>query len=300
MNLVKSGLHVILVTSPSEIPPVVTHTAVLEHGKLAAFLPKGADRIQLQNTGPALDIAALRNIPPAFRYPEFATAVKMVNTNISYGGKSILNNINWEVKTGECWNVAGHNGSGKSTLISLINGDNPQAFANEIYLFDKRKGSGESIWDIKQKTGFISPELHHYFDASASCFHIVASGLFDTIGLFRQLNPFQQTLTEAWMQCMQIDRFTNRLYNTLSDGEQRRVLLTRALVKNPPLLLLDEPCQGLDSAATEQFLDLINSICVSLKKTMIYVSHYEAEIPKCVNHRLVLKHGKQMQGIGNA
>jgi molybdate transport system ATP-binding protein len=174
----------------------------------------------------------------------------------------------------------------------LINGDNPQAFANEIYLFDRRKGSGESIWDIKQKTGFISPELHHYFEGSSNCFHIVASGLFDTMGLFRQLNPQQQQMTERWMEAMQVSRFANRLYHTLSDGEQRRVLLTRALVKNPPLLLLDEPCQGLDATATSQFLDLVNNICSGLGKTLIYVSHYEAEIPACVSQRLILDQGR--------
>jgi molybdate transport system ATP-binding protein len=188
--------------------------------------------------------------------------------------------------------VAGHNGSGKSTLISLINGDNPQAFANQIWLFDKRKGSGESIWDIKQKTGFVSPELHHYFESSSTCFHVIASGLFDTMGLFRKLNASQQTLTEQWMECMQVAHLSERLYHNLSDGEQRKVLLTRSLVKNPPLLLLDEPCQGLDTLATTQFIAMINDICIQLKKTMIYVSHYEAEIPGCVSNRLELIKGK--------
>lgn len=290
-TLISQGLHIVLVTSPSEIPPVVTHTVVLGQGKIAAIIPNGSNVIQ-PFTPPSLNISSLRDITPAYKYPQFTTAVKMVNTTITYGGKRILENINWEVKSGACWNVAGHNGSGKSTLISLINGDNPQAFANEIYLFDKRKGSGESIWDIKQKTGFVSPELHHYFDTSSNCFNIVASGLFDTIGLFRQLNPTQQQITEAWMDCMQISRFANRLYHTLSDGEQRRVLLTRALVKNPPLLLLDEPCQGLDSGATLQFLEFINNIVLQLGKTLIYVSHYEAEIPSCVQHRLMLSGGR--------
>jgi molybdate transport system ATP-binding protein len=293
-GLVRDGIQIVLVTGPSEIPPVVTHTALLDHGKIIAFSPKGTAPLPAPTTSPGVDLARMINMPAAYPYPPFSTAIKMVDTTISYHGKKILDKINWEVKKGACWNVAGHNGSGKSTLISLINGDNPQAFANEIYLFDKRKGSGESIWDIKQKTGFISPELHHYFDASSSCFNIVASGLFDTIGLFRQLNPIQRQITEAWMECMQVSRLANRLYDTLSDGEQRRVLLTRALVKNPPLLLLDEPCQGLDSEATLQFLDLINNICLHLGKTLIYVSHYEAEIPSCVQHRLVLSDGRMV------
>ena len=149
-------------------------------------------------------------------------------------------------------------------MLSLVTGDNPQAFANEIYLFDRKKGSGESIWDIKQKIGYVSPELHHYFDSGFSCFEVVASGLFDTIGLFSQL----------------------------SNGEQRLVLLTRALIKNPPLLILDEPCQGLDREVSAWFITLINDICVRMNKTLIYVSHYDEEIPLCVTKTLKLEQGK--------
>ena len=116
---------------------------------------------------------------------DLSIAIKMINVNIKYGEKQILHNINWEVEKGDCWNLSGPNGAGKSTLLSLITADNPQAYANEIYLFDRRRGSGESIWDIKKKIGFVSPELHLYFDFSATCFEVIASGLFDmTIGLF--------------------------------------------------------------------------------------------------------------------
>jgi molybdate transport system ATP-binding protein len=291
-GLVRDGIQIVLVTGPSEIPPVVTHTAVLDHGKIITFSQKENAPLPAPTTSGGVDLARIRNIPAAYPYPPFSTAIKMIDTTISYHGKNILDKINWEVKHGQCWNVAGHNGSGKSTLISLINGDNPQAFANQIWLFDKRKGSGESIWDIKQKTGFVSPELHHYFESSSTCFHVIASGLFDTMGLFRKLNASQQTLTEQWMECMQVAHLSERLYHNLSDGEQRKVLLTRSLVKNPPLLLLDEPCQGLDTLATTQFIAMINDICIQLKKTMIYVSHYEAEIPGCVSNRLELIKGK--------
>ena len=176
--------------------------------------------------------------------------------------------------------------------MSLVTGDNPQAFANEIYLFDRKKGSGESIWDIKQKIGYVSPELHHYFDAGIACFDVVASGLFDTIGLFRQLSEKQKCIVRQWMVFMQIDQFDKKLFRQLSNGEQRLVLLTRALVKNPPMLILDEPCQGLDSEVSEWFISLINDICISMKKTLIYVSHYEEEIPSCVTRTLKLRQGK--------
>jgi molybdate transport system ATP-binding protein len=292
-SLAKSGVHILLVTGPSDIPSVITHVCILKDGKLENYLP--ADEYR-RSPGIGyrknLDLDKLTAIRPAYHYPDFEVAVKMVNTNIEYQQRKILDNINWEVRKGEHWNLAGHNGSGKSTLLSLINGDNPQAFANEIYLFDRRKGSGESIWDIKRKTGFVSPELHHYFETGTNCFDLVASGSFDTMGLFRKLNADQETLTLEWMNVLHVAQFSSRLFHTLSDGEQRLVLLARALVKNPPLLLLDEPCQGLDEVATREFTELINDICIHMCKTLIYVSHYAAELPACINKRLVLENGR--------
>lgn len=276
-KLSNKGIHLILVTAASRIPSIVTKVLDLGNKK---------------NAHHAIDQQLLLNIQPAFEYHDFDFAVRMINTSIVYGDKTILDNINWQVKKGECWNLRGHNGSGKSTLLSLINGDNPQAFANEIYLFDKRKGSGESIWDIKKMTGYISPELHHYFDAGSNAFDIVASGLFDTIGLFRILSAFQKTLTAQWMKVLEIDHLSQRSFATLSDGEQRMVLLARALVKNPPLLILDEPCQGLDEDTTQYFVQVINQVCKTLGKTLIYVSHLDEEIPSVVDKKIELISGK--------
>ena len=294
--LVAKGVHVLLVTSVSDIPNSITHVAKLEKGNIISVMPRSvfdAEKKTSNETVVAISFSrSFESVPPAYTYPDFSYAIRMVNTNVSYGDKKILSNINWEVKKGECWNVSGHNGSGKSTLLSLVNGDNPQAFANEIYLFDRKKGSGESIWDIKQKIGFVSPELHHYFESAASCYEVVASGLFDTIGLFRQLSSQQRSIIDQWMSLLQINAFSKKLFKQLSNGEQRLVLLARALVKNPPLLILDEPCQGLDKEVAARFITLINDICVNLKKTLVYVSHYKEEIPPCVTYTLQLQQGK--------
>ncbi|MDE3252558.1 MAG: ATP-binding cassette domain-containing protein [Bacteroidota bacterium] len=294
-TLVDTGVHIFLVSAPADIPASITQVALLEKGRITGIL-KPTDYLQLQATGkgqePDRAVRNFRSVPAAYPYPDFSVAVKMVNAAVQYDDRKILDNINWEVKKGECWNVSGHNGSGKSTLLSLVNGDNPQAFANEIYLFDRRKGSGESIWDIKQKIGYVSPELHHYFDVSATGFEVVASGLFDTIGLFRQLTPAQKELTAQWISLLHLEGLDNSLFNQLSHGEQRRFLLARALVKNPPLLILDEPCQGLDREAATDFIALINEICIQLRKTLIYVSHYSEEIPACVTHTLALEQGR--------
>lgn len=292
-TLAAGGMNILLVTSHADIPSCITHIASLQEGKIRSFLTKKA----FGNTYPDQRIhpssyqpVNLLTYQPS--QPDFTTAIKMVNTSVVYNGRKVLDGINWEVKKGECWSVSGHNGSGKSTLLSLVNGDNPQAFANEIYLFDRKKGSGESIWDIKQKIGYVSPELHHYFEQGISCFNVVASGLFDTIGLFRQISASQRKTVEEWMELLKIQSFSQRLFSRLSNGEQRRVLLARALVKNPPLLILDEPCQGLDDAVSAGFISLINDICVQLQKTMIYVTHYASEIPPCITHSLKLEQGK--------
>jgi len=217
-----------------------------------------------------------------------------VNVTIKYGEKIILQAINWEVKKGECWSISGPNGAGKSTLLSLVTADNPQAYANELYLFDQRRGSGESIWDIKRRIGFVSPELHLYFDRGTSCFDVIASGLFDTIGLFRQISTAQQEQVQAWIELLQLQALQRRPLFQLSLGQQRMVLLARALVKNPPLLILDEPCQGLDEEQISYFKLLIDQLCATFNTTLLYVSHYSKDLPSCITQSVVLESGKMI------
>jgi molybdate transport system ATP-binding protein len=218
----------------------------------------------------------------------------MRDVSIHYGETTILDHINWEVRQGERWSVSGPNGAGKSTLLSLITADNPQAYANPIWLFGRRRGTGETIWEIKQKIGFVSPELHLFFDSGASCFEVVASGLFDTIGLFRRLTPDQEARVLLWTELLSLKDLRMRRLPQLSTGQQRMILLARALIKNPPMLILDEPCQGLDEEQTAYFRELITVLCEAFDKTLIYVSHYQHELPGCINKFLRLEQGKQV------
>jgi len=165
-ELAAKGTQIILITGVNEIPFCITHIAHFEKGKLKDFCEKSSlnfNEVVYQNTYHFINTNTLPVDKPQ---TDFTTAVKMVNVSIQYGDKKILHNINWKIQRGERWLLKGHNGAGKSTLLSLIYGDNPQAYANEIYLFDKRRGSGESIWDIKQKIGYVSPELQWYFNTS--------------------------------------------------------------------------------------------------------------------------------------
>jgi molybdate transport system ATP-binding protein len=215
----------------------------------------------------------------------------MNKVNISYNGRSILSDINWVVKKGERWSVAGPNGAGKSTLLSLITADNPQAYANDVWLFERKRGSGESIWDIKKKIGYVSPELHLYFDKGISVLDAVASGLFDTIGLFRRPTPEQSEKINIWLDILGLEELGMRMMNQLSLGQQRLVMLARALVKSPPLLILDEPTQGLDVNQTNNFKSIIEAICLVSDVTLLYVSHYQADLPSAIQHQLNLKQG---------
>ncbi|MBC7848496.1 MAG: ATP-binding cassette domain-containing protein [Chitinophagaceae bacterium] len=286
-SIISEGLQLIMVAPRNHLPDFITHVAELDNGRVnyAGTKHDYNSSIHASNTLTIVeDIAALTTRLEG----DFSTAVRMVNVNIGYGDRTILSNINWEIKKGECWSLKGPNGSGKSTLLSLITGDNPQAYANEIYIFDKRRGRGESIWDIKKNIGLVSPELHLYFPFGTSSFNAVASGLFDTIGLFRMLNESQEALVAAWLRILKIDLLGNKMLHQLSLGQQRMVLLARALVKNPALLVLDEPCQGLDPDQVAQFNSIIDELCLHLGTTLIYVSHYDDELPACISHQMVL------------
>jgi molybdate transport system ATP-binding protein len=293
-NIIKRNIHIILVTSPHHLPDFITHVLSLE--KDGSYTTESAEafRKKVLTDAPStafLQEELLKELVSASANQTFKFAVRMKHVKVEYNNRKILDNISWEVRNGECWSLSGSNGSGKSTLLSLINADNPQAYANEIYLFDRKRGSGETIWEIKKKIGFMSPELHLYFDAGINCFEVVASGLFDTIGLFRLLNEVQSELVIKWMKLLSIEHTRNKLLSQLSNSQQRLVLLARALVKNPPMLILDEPCQGLDEDQIILFRSMVNEICTLTGKTLIYVSHYPYEIPECVNKFIKLDNG---------
>ncbi|MEO5999995.1 MAG: ATP-binding cassette domain-containing protein [Chitinophagaceae bacterium] len=297
-EIIKKGIHIIVVTSPHHIPDFITHVLSLE--KEGGYTIENVEVFrerELMAFHPAAfvpDDGLLKEILTFSGYPQFEWAVRMQHVHVEYNNRKILDDISWEVRNGECWSLSGPNGSGKSTLLSLINADNPQAYANEIYLFDRKRGSGETIWEIKKKIGFVSPELHLYFDSTINCFDVVASGLFDTIGLFRFLNEEQSALVIKWMKLLQVDHTRNKLLFQLSNSEQRLVLLARALVKNPPMLILDEPCQGLDEDQVILFRSMVNEICMLTGKTLIYVSHYRDEIPACVTKFIRLENGRKV------
>jgi molybdate transport system ATP-binding protein len=291
-RLIQKGQHILLLSRPQEIPDCFTHVAVLESGTLVSCSLRKDFQASVMKSYLRMDAQRKPGGFPGLQDRGFEIAVRMVDTTIRYGGREVLSKINWQVARGEKCCLTGPNGSGKSTLLSLISGDNPQAYANEIYLFDRRRGSGESIWDLKKKIGFVSPELQLYFDRSANCFEAIASGLFDTIGLFRKLTATQQELVLQWVEIFGLENHRSRLLSQLPAGLQRLALLARALIKTPPLLLLDEPCQGLDEEQTQFFKNLVDRFCSEFDSTLIYVSHYSGDIPGSIHRFLRLENGE--------
>ena len=215
--------------------------------------------------------------------------VRLNKVSIRYGERTILNELDWTVHKGERWALTGDNGSGKSTLLSLICADNPQSYACDIALFGRRRGTGESIWDIKKHIGYVSPEIHRAYSKNMPAIDIVASGLHDSVGLYVRPKPGQRGVCEHWMETFGIGELKDRSFLQLSSGEQRLVLLARAFVKEPDLLILDEPLHGLDTANRQKVRGVIDAYSRQEGKTLIMVSHYEEEFPPCITHSLHLK-----------
>lgn len=300
-----SGIHVVMTTTPHEVPSCITHVAVVRDEAVIEQGPR--DSIRWESLAPSAGAPPLPEtfeatlhdlIGPRSEVPA-AEVVEMRKVTVRYGDNVILDGVDWRVVSGDAWALQGHNGAGKSTLLSLINGDNPQAYRNEIFLFGRRRGTGESIWDIKKKIGYVSPELHQYFPKTQTAWQVVLSGLFDTVGLFRNVSASQRETALRWLRLFGMDDAATLRLAQLSPDRQRLCLLARALIKNPELLILDEPCQGLGPNHRDLFKKLVDELHRIMDTTLIYVSHYAEDIPSCVTNYIRLERGKVIENSGN-
>lgn len=293
-------LQIILVLSiPADIPRFITHVIPV-HGKTVSVkMELGVYRdMESSMKRQEEQIGTIKHISEFIPYKDIPTPVteivRLNKVSIRYGDRTILKELNWTIHQGEKWALSGENGSGKSTLLSLICADNPQSYACDIRLFGRKRGTGESIWDIKKRIGYVSPEMHRAYLKNIPAIEIVASGLHDSIGLYKRPQPGDLMTCEAWMNVFGIGALKDRPFLQLSSGEQRLVLLVRAFVKDPDLLILDEPLHGLDTANRRLVKSLIEKFCKRQDKTLIMVTHYKEELPQTITHHLQLE--KHVEG----
>lgn len=293
-RLAQSLTLVLVVSRSQDIPPFVQHMVYVEHKRVSPLLPAttfAQIERELQAKADKEAHLFIPSVTETFQPSPSNSVVDFRNINIKYGERTILKELNWEVHQGEHWALTGENGAGKSTLLSLVCADNPQAYACDIRLFGHKRGQGESIWDIKQHIGYVSPEVFSTYRYPLPVIDIVASGLRDTIGLYRKASHEERERCNKWLDAFNASHLANRNYQQLSSGEQRLILLVRAFVKNPDLLILDEPFHGLDNPCRHHAQKVINQYMKHPRKTLIMVTHYADELPTCIDHHLhLVKH----------
>jgi molybdate transport system ATP-binding protein len=280
--MARDGTRLIVVTSLEAVPDWTSHVVELTAGRVSyvgrrkGYASCVTPQAVTRQAGEQVNTLA-------------QPVVEMRGVNVTHGGKPILRDISWTVRAGERWALLGPNGSGKTTLLSLICGDHPQAYSNDVSVFGVRRGGGESIWDVKRRIGLVSPEMHLYFSEPMSAQQTAATGFFDVL-VPRTPTPEQDLAVKTLFDYFGVSSLAARPFGQLSSGQQRTVLLIRALVKNPPLLILDEPFQVLDAMTANRAREWIDERLPS-DRTVLFVTHNEAELPRTVSRKLRLLEG---------
>jgi molybdate transport system ATP-binding protein len=247
---------------------------ILEDEGLKMIKP---DTLQANYFNPELHnrLASIFNITEENKDSNNEALIKFVNVNVNYDEKQVLKNLNWQVNKGEFWQIIGPNGSGKSTILSMVYGDNPKAYGQEIYLFGIKKGSGESVWDIKQKIGYYSASTTMMYYRNDSVMHMLIGGFQDSIGLYNLPSTLQIRKATEWLEALELINLKDKPFRTLTSGVQSLVMVARAMIKQPLLLILDEPTVGLDEENAVKFVTLVNAIATMKNTAIVYVSHRE-------------------------
>lgn len=279
----------LLLQDPAELPSNISHILTLEHGHITSQGKRGDVLNTLQT--PSL-ITHTQTLPAALpRRYNVATnqpLLRLNHVNVSYHGKPVLNDVNWQFNHGQHCHISGPNGAGKSTLLSLLCGDNHKAYGQDITLFGRKRGSGETIWDIKEKFGVVNTQLQLTHINRMRVAEVVASGLYDTVGLYNKCQGKAREIALQWLHTTGLETLAKTHFGELSFGQQRLALLARAMVKSPLILILDEPALGLDHYHRQKILSLIDHIAASGRSHILYVSHVSEELPSCISQRLQL------------
>ena len=294
-TLNQQGYTLVLVLNRfDEIPDFVQYAGVLadccltETGEKEALLQQ-ALIAQLAHSEKLDGIALPEPDAPSARHllDNHQPRIELKNGTVSYNDRPILDRLSWTVNPGEHWQITGPNGAGKSTLLSLITGDHPQGYSNDLTLFGRRRGSGETIWDIKKHIGYVSSSLHLDYRVSTTVRNVILSGYFDSIGIYQAVSDKQHKLPQEWLDILGMDkRVADAPFHSLSWGQQRLALIVRALVKHPTVLILDEPLQGLDPLNRQLIRRFVDVLISEGETQLLFVSHHAEDAPSCITHRL--------------
>lgn len=298
-RLATSGLPIILVTHrPEEMLSATTHVLIVDGGRIAGASAVDDPSLLFDAASAVATKDGRRHRPnphPARREASRCVSseplIDMKAVTVRYGDTVVLDRFTWAMEEGEHWAITGPNGAGKSTILKLITGDCLQVYANRIRLFGKDRGVGQTLWKTRERLGVVSYDLSSGYQKRMSAMDVVCSGFFDSVGLYRHCDTVQIATAKRWLAQMDISALSQILFNQLSQGQRQMILIARAMVKNPKLLILDEPCAGLDPENRHTVLSLLELIGHSGTTGLIFVSHHEKEIPACITHRLFLDRG---------
>ena len=274
-DIVRLGQSVILIqflSRQEDLLPLVKNTAYLSGHNLTGF-PKFIPEITAEKTPQPFS----KPLPPAAGMEDIPceTLVDFREVELYYEGRPILDRVTWRVQKGEFWELRGPNGSGKTSMITMITGDNPKAYGQGVYLFGIKRGSGESIWDIKERIGYFTPAMTDRFRGYHKTLHMLISGLTDSVGLYVRPTDRQQQLAGAWLQLLGMGDLVDLPFQQLTEGQKRLLMCARAMIKHPPLLILDEPTAGLDDASAHLVISLVRKMANESRTAIIFVSHRE-------------------------
>jgi molybdate transport system ATP-binding protein len=278
-----------------EIPEFISHIAYMEQGELRYQVERDdaqayADLYQLlhlKTTDLQIPTADTDNAIP--RLDPQQPLVKLSNICVKYTDMVLIEGQDWTIEPNQHWQLSGPNGSGKTALLSLITGDHPQCYTNDIFVFGYQRGNGESIWQIKQYIGYVSTALQWEYRVGTSLRNVIISGFYDSIGLYSKSTDRQKQIADEWLALLGMKKRGDQPFNKLSYGDQRLLLIARAMIKHPPLLILDEPCLGLDDINRQLVLALIEKICAAKETSVIYVNHHAQDRIAGITNYLALE-----------
>ncbi|MFY1026440.1 molybdate ABC transporter ATP-binding protein ModF [Actinobacillus seminis] len=280
---------VLIVNRFSDFPPAADHLALLE--ELELILQGSREQVEQQSiyqqlyyAENAVDVPLPQSATPLIKLDKNQPLFELKDVCIQYGDKVVLDHLSWTVVPDQHWWIKGPNGAGKSTLLSILTGDHPQAYANHVHLFGRQRGSGETIWEIKQKIGYVSSQLHMDYRVNCSVIDVIISGFFDSIGVYQKTPDALRLKAMEWLARLNLSALATRPFRSLSWGQQRLLLITRAMVKHPPVLILDEPLQGLDGLNRKLVKHFIDQLVKNSATQLLFVSHQDQDAPDCITH----------------